>query len=51
MQSGVLGFNPQGGRAWKTKMGKEEQLRRLEMALGWSCFTEIERKAVALSSE
>jgi hypothetical protein len=32
-------------------MGKDEQPRRLEMALGWPCFTEIDPKAVALSSE
>jgi hypothetical protein len=44
-----LGFNPQVW-AWKTKTGKEEQTRRLEMALGWSCFIEIDQ-AVALSSE
>jgi hypothetical protein len=35
------------GGCGKRKMGKEEQLRRLEMALGWSCFAEIEQEAVA----
>ena len=35
------------GGCGKRKMGKEEQPRRLEMALGWSCFAEIEQEAVA----
>ena len=28
-------------------MGKEEQPRRLEMAVGWSCFAEIEQEVIS----
>ena len=45
--NGVEQSAPTASEGAKRKMGKEEQPRRLEMALGWSCFAEIEQEAVA----